>query len=135
MSQASPHCFRIFPLLSSVIISLTVVSQSLQSSLSISLMGFLSQLFDHPVLGLSVLQGIFPIQGCNPCLLHWQEGSLPLSHLGSHALRVYEFQIKIFCFILSWTAEDAGVKYECFYNPLISKNFPNIILKAKLTKF
>ena len=31
--------------------------------------------------------------------------------------------------------EDAGVKYECFYNPLIGENFPNIILKAKLTKF
>ena len=23
----------------------------------------------------SLLQGIFPIQGSNPCLLHWQEGS------------------------------------------------------------
>ena len=29
------------------------------------------------------LQGIFPAQGSNSCLLHWQEGSLPLSHLGS----------------------------------------------------
>ena len=32
-----------------------------------------------------LLQGIFPIQGSNPrlpCLLHWQGGSLPLSHLG-----------------------------------------------------
>ena len=31
-------------------------------------------------------QGIFPTQGSNPhllCLLHWQVGSLPLSHLGS----------------------------------------------------
>ena len=30
-----------------------------------------------------VLQGIFPIQGSNPCLLwlqHWQVGSLPLCH-------------------------------------------------------
>ena len=26
-----------------------------------------------------LLQGIFPIQGSNPCLLHWQVGSLPLS--------------------------------------------------------
>ena len=30
-----------------------------------------------------LLQGIFPTQGSNPCLLHWQVGSLPLSHRGS----------------------------------------------------
>ena len=30
-----------------------------------------------------LLQGIFPTQGWNPHLLHWQAGSLPLSHLGS----------------------------------------------------
>ena len=27
-----------------------------------------------------LLQGIFPTQGLNPCLLHWQADSLPLSH-------------------------------------------------------
>ena len=27
-----------------------------------------------------LLQGIFPTQGSNPCLLHWQAGSLLLSH-------------------------------------------------------
>ena len=27
-----------------------------------------------------LLQGIFPIQGLNPCLLPWQVDSLPLSH-------------------------------------------------------
>ena len=34
-----------------------------------------------------LLQGIFPTQGSNLCLLgllHWQADSLPLSHLGSH---------------------------------------------------
>ena len=31
----------------------------------------------------SFLQGIFPTQGSNPGLLHWQEDSLPLSHQGS----------------------------------------------------
>ena len=34
----------------------------------------------------SLLQGIFPTQGSSPCLLcllHWQAGSLPLSHQGS----------------------------------------------------
>ena len=30
-----------------------------------------------------LFQGIFWIQGLNPCLLHWQEDSLPLSHQGS----------------------------------------------------
>ena len=28
-----------------------------------------------------LLQGIFLTQGSNPCLLHWQVNSLPLSHL------------------------------------------------------
>ena len=30
-----------------------------------------------------LLQGIFPTQGSNPCLLHWQADSLTLSHQGS----------------------------------------------------
>ena len=30
-----------------------------------------------------LLQGIFPIQGLNPCLLHWQADFSPLSHQGS----------------------------------------------------
>ena len=30
-----------------------------------------------------LLQGIFPTQGLNLCLLHWQVDSLPLSHQGS----------------------------------------------------
>ena len=30
-----------------------------------------------------LLQGIFPTQGSNLCLLHWQADSLPLSLLGS----------------------------------------------------
>ena len=30
-----------------------------------------------------LLQGIFLTQGLNPCLLHWQANSLPLSHQGS----------------------------------------------------
>ena len=29
-------------------------------------------------------QGIFPTQGANPRLLHWQVASLPLCHLGAH---------------------------------------------------
>ena len=37
-------------------------------------------------LSCSVACGIFPDQGLNPCLLHWQADSLPLSHQGSPAL-------------------------------------------------
>ena len=36
--------------------------------------------------GHALLEGIFPTQGSNPCLLcflHWQVSSLPLSYLGS----------------------------------------------------
>ena len=37
------------------------------------------------MLGLSCpkARGIFPDQGSNPCLLHWQVDSVPLSHQGS----------------------------------------------------
>ena len=34
--------------------------------------------------------GIYPTQGSNPCLLHWQVDSLSLSHLGSPGLRLKE---------------------------------------------
>ena len=43
-----------------------------------------------------LLQGIFPTQGLNPCLLyllHWQEDSLPLYHM---------WQIFLFCLIFSF---------------------------------
>ena len=36
-----------------------------------------------PGLSCSVACGIFPDQGVNPCFLHWQPDSLPLSHQGS----------------------------------------------------
>ena len=35
----------------------------------------------------SLPQGVFLTQGSNPCLLHWQADSLPLSHFGSPKLR------------------------------------------------
>ena len=41
----------------------------------------------------SLLQGIFPTQGLNPRLLHllhWQEDSLPLRHLGSSILMLLQ---------------------------------------------
>ena len=35
-----------------------------------------------------LLQGMFLTQGWNPCLLHWQADSLPLSHLRSSQVRI-----------------------------------------------
>ena len=40
-----------------------------------------------PRLGCSAACGTFPDQGSNPCLLHWQADSLPLSHLGSPCVK------------------------------------------------
>ena len=42
-----------------------------------------------------LLQGIFPNQGSNPHLLHWQVGSLLLSHWGSQDLNTSDFFGKI----------------------------------------
>ena len=39
-------------------------------------------------LSCSVACGIFPDQGSNPCFLHWQVDSLPLSHQGSPLIMV-----------------------------------------------
>ena len=39
----------------------------------------------------SLFQGIFPTQRSIPHLLHWQVGSLPLSHLGSPVNARYHY--------------------------------------------
>ena len=41
-----------------------------------------------------------PTQGLNPCLLHWQAGSLPLSHRGSPACKVAPYKLSIVSIIL-----------------------------------
>ena len=48
-----------------------------------------------------LLQGTFPTQGSNPCLLHllhWQAGSLPLMPPGNHSkllmLKAYSYHLK-----------------------------------------
>ena len=50
---------------------------------------------------ISFSRGIFPTQGSNLCLLHWQTGSLPLSHQGC-VLRNY-LQPNHFCLCLKLT--------------------------------
>ena len=42
----------------------------------------------------ALLQGAFPTQGLNLCFLHWQEGSFPLSHLGSPKSSVDQCQVR-----------------------------------------
>ena len=39
--------------------------------------------------------GIFPNQGSNPCLLHWQADSQPLRHQGSPSSAIFKFLILI----------------------------------------
>ena len=39
--------------------------------------------------------GIFPDQGLNPCLLHWQADSLPLSHQRSPHVHIYKTLIEL----------------------------------------
>ena len=49
---------------------------------------------------LLLLQGIFPTQGLNLCLLHWQEVSLTLSHQGnllSWLLYLYSKSFNAYC--------------------------------------
>ena len=49
----------------------------------------------------SLLQGIIPNQGSNPCLLcllHWQAGSLPLAPLGKPKNgTIYYFNLETYC--------------------------------------
>ena len=61
-----------------------------------------------------LLQGIFPTQGLNPCLLHWQADSLPLRRLGSpyecihhqttHSLELPGFECSTLAHFLLWCA-------------------------------
>ena len=47
-----------------------------------------------------LLQQIFPTQGLNPGLLHWQVGSLPLSHQGSPSVSLISENSFISCYVL-----------------------------------
>ena len=69
-----------------VMVSLSVVPESLQPH-GLQLISLLCP-WNSPSKNTGVgchfiPQGIFLTQGSNPCLLHWQADSLPLSHQGS----------------------------------------------------
>ena len=39
-----------------------------------------------------LLQGVFPTQESNLCLLQWKVDSLPLSHQGSHTMKIWKLK-------------------------------------------
>ena len=51
-------------------------------------------------LGCSVTRGNLPDQGSNPCLLHWQVDSLPLSHQGSLQMGLYSHESNLLSLLL-----------------------------------
>ena len=54
-------------------------------------------------LSCSVAGGIFPDQGLNLCLLHWQSDSLLLSHLGMAASHSVSYQrVKLSPYVFYW---------------------------------
>ena len=63
-----------------------------------------------------LLQGIVLTQGSNPCLLHWQEDSLPLSSQGSQVFSFTSFRFYYVEFI-ECDLQDIGylvVSESCF---------------------
>ena len=83
----------------------------------------------------SLLRGIFPTPGLKPCLPHWQEGSLPLSHQGSPSVSLISESsfISRFCF--------AGAYFRFFSNlslvlrSLIFRYLVSKRMKLKLRDF
>ena len=66
-----------------------------------------------------LLQGVFPTQGWNPRLLHWQVGSLLLSHLGSPMVRYtgidfyWNFSIIMYIYFLSSNFSHNNILHSC----------------------
>ena len=57
-----------------------------------------------------ILPGVFLTQGSNPCLLHWQTDSLPLSHQGSPKL--YGL------FLKSWKHSEANTVLSSYWSDI-----------------
>ena len=72
----------------------------------------------------ALLQGIFPTQGQNPCLLrllHWQVGSLPLHHPGSLFCRITIHQTAQAMTVSLFTMTDYGSFKMCLYDYSFNK--------------
>ena len=69
--------------------------------------------------------GIFPDQGSNPCPLHWQVDSLPLSHQGSprgidlNELFLLSCVVSIFLPNSAFICKDYFVSYYCSYTSFL----------------
>ena len=73
-----------------------------------------------------LLQGIFPTQGSNPCLLHWQADPLPLSHQGSPSReRIEERNTQPLLFLFF---------SPCLLSSLLSSSLPPMLLNGPLLK-
>ena len=68
------------------------------------------------VLNCSVACGILLYQGSSPCLLHWQAGSLPVSHQGSP-----EVSLEIILYLVLVGAWEAGREGHNEFNPYRKK--------------
>ena len=74
-----------------------------------------------------LLPGIFPTEGSNTHLLHWQEDSLPLSHLGSPPILsqcaalclLSYFSCVLFCATL-WDLPDPGIEPVSLKSPALA---------------
>ena len=61
-----------------------------------------------------LLQGIFPTQGSNLRLLHWQANSLPLSHLRSLKLTCCSVALVVQLFATPWIPPHQASLLHCF---------------------
>ena len=66
------------------------------------------------------LQGIFPTPGSNSCLLHWQAGSLPLSHQG---IPLVILQLVYFTYVLKFIHAAACFRMAFFFKAEKSREF------------
>ena len=77
-----------------------------------------------PSLSCSAAGGVFLDQGWKPCLLHWQAGSLPLSHQGSPWC---SFFIRLFAFSM---VNCVNCLYTFEINPLLVASFASVFSKS-----
>ena len=87
--------------------------------------------------GCSMTRGIFLEQGSNLCLLHWEAGSLPLSHQWSPVkpiqfLLLYNFYSIFVNHHCNREEQNLAPCWICFLQPLLSAAFVTITTKRML---
>ena len=71
---------------------------------------------------------VFLAQGSNPCLLHWQAGSLPLSHQGSPIYDIFKEQIST----VGLGREIVDLEMAAIIFAFLFTSFYSVFLKARL---